>query len=79
MIGKITLVRLGTDGFKIIKIDSTGYQLTEGQDSSEDRMKYYNKYAVGTVISFEEFFTDPDYYTKLHTIVPASSDYVVNV
>ena len=50
----------------------------EGGDN-DVRVAHFKKYEVGTIIGIYDFLSDPDYYTKMYTIVHKSQKYVTNV
>ena len=64
---------------KLIKVDCTGFPVDKEFNQYENRADTFEKYDVGTIITLHDFLNDPDYYTKLYTIVSNSEDYVINV
>lgn len=74
----------GTEKLKIIKAEGVGFPADPtdpegGEGNSDARAEHFKKYEVGTVIGIYDFLSDPDYYTKMYTIVHKSQKYVTNV
>ena len=70
----------GTEKLKLIKAEGVGFSADpEGVDNIDTRAAHFKKYEVGTIIGIYDFLSDPDYYTKMYTIVHKSQKYVTNV
>jgi len=70
----------GTEKLKLIKAEGVGFSADpEGVDNIDDRARHLKKYEVGTIIGIYDFLDDPDYYTKMYSIVHKTEDYVINV
>jgi len=70
----------GTEKLKLIKAEGVGFSADpEGVDNIDTRANHFKKYEVGTIIGIYDFLSDPDYYTKMYTIVHKSQKYVTNV
>ena len=55
---------------RIIKSDGIGFPLDpDGVDNLDMRMENFEKFRPGKTIGIYDFFSDPDYYTKMYTIV----------
>lgn len=66
---KISL-SLRDNKFTIIKIDGVGFALDpKDEENLDERCNHLKKFEPGTIISVYDFFIDPDYYTKMYTIV----------
>ena len=70
----------GTEKMKLVKAEGVGFPADpEGVDNIDDRASHFKKYEVGTIIGIYDFLSDPDYYTKMYSIVQKAEDYVINV
>ncbi len=70
----------GTEKMKLIKAEGVGFPKDpEKVDNIDDRAEHFKKYEVGTIIGIYDFLSDPDYYTKMYSIVHKTEDYVTNV
>ena len=70
----------GTEKMKLLKAEGVGFPADpEGVDNIDDRAAHFKKYEVGTIIGIYDFLSDPDYYTKMYSIVHKTEDYVTNV
>ena len=55
---------------RILKSDGMGFPLDpDGVDNLDMRMENFEKFRPGKTIGIYDFFSDPDYYTKMYTIV----------
>ena len=69
-----------TEKMKLIKAEGVGFPKDpEDVDNIDDRARHFKKYEVGTIIGIYDFLGDPDYYTKMYSIVHEKGDYVTNV
>lgn len=65
---------------RIIKADGLGFPLDpDGVDNLDMRMNNFEKYCPGKTIGIYDFFSDPDYYTKMYTIVNNETGVRINV
>ena len=70
----------GSEKLKLIKAEGVGFPMDpEGVDNLDERAAQFKKFEVGTVIGIYDFLSDPDYYTKMYSIVHKTEDYVTNV
>ena len=70
----------GTEKMKLIKTEGVGFPKDhETVDNIDQRTEHFRKYEVGTIIGVYDFLSDPDYYTKMYSIVHKTEDYVINV
>ena len=70
----------GTEKMKLIKAEGVGFPTDpEGVDNIDERADHFKKYEAGTIIGIYDFLSDPDYYTKMYSIVHKKEDYVTNV
>ncbi len=70
----------GTEKLKLIKAEGVGFPADPNKiDNIDERAAHFKKYEVGTIIGIYDFLSDPDYYTKMYTIVHKSQKYVTNV
>ena len=70
----------GSEKMKLVKAEGVGFPADpEGVDNIDDRASHFKKYEVGTIIGIYDFLSDPDYYTKMYSIVHKTEDYVINV
>ena len=70
----------GTEKMKLVKAEGVGFpQDPQGVDNIDQRTEHFRKYEVGTIIGIYDFLSDPDYYTKMYSIVHKTEDYVTNV
>ena len=69
----------GTEKLKIIKAEGVGFPVDPEGGYKDVRVAHFKKYEVGTIIGIYDFLSDPDYYTKMYTIVHKSQKYVTNV
>ena len=70
----------GSEKMKLVKAEGVGFPADpEGVDNIDDRARHFKKYEVGTIIGIYDFLSDPDYYTKMYSIVHKTEDYVTNV
>ena len=55
---------------RILKSDGMGFPLDpDGVDNLDMRMENFEKFRPGKTMGIYDFFSDPDYYTKMYTIV----------
>lgn len=58
---------------RILKSDGMGFPLDpdgpDGVNNLDMRMENFEKFRPGKTIGIYDFFSDPDYYTKMYTIV----------
>jgi hypothetical protein len=65
---------------RIIKVDGTGFPIDNNMvDNLDARIENFEKFRPGTVIGLYDFFSDPDYYTKMYTIVNNETGVRINV
>ena len=65
---------------RILKSDGMGFPLDpDGVDNLDMRMENSEKYRPGKTIGIYDFFSDPDYYTKMYTIVNNETGVRINV
>ena len=70
----------GSEKMKLDKTEGVGFPADpEGVDNIDDRVAHFKKYEIGTIIGIYDFLSDPDYYTKMYSIVHKTEDYVINV
>tara|TARA_R100000458_G_C8214675_1_gene201014 strand:+ start:587 stop:829 length:243 start_codon:yes stop_codon:yes gene_type:complete len=70
----------GSEKLKLIKVEGIGFPKDhENDDNLDERAAHFKKFEVGTVIGVYDFLSDPDYYTKMYSIVHRKEDYVTNV
>ena len=70
----------GTEKMKLIKAEGVVFPKDpEMSDNIDQRTEHFRKYEVGTIIGIYDFLSDPDYYTKMYSIVQKTEDYVINV
>ena len=70
----------GSEKLKLIKVEGIGFPKDhENDDNLDERAAHFKKFEVGTVIGIYDFLSDPDYYTKMYSIVHRKEDYVTNV
>ena len=70
----------GAEKMKLVKAEGVGFPADpEGVDNIDDRVAHFKKYEIGTIIGIYDFLSDPDYYTKMYSIVHKTEDYVINV
>jgi len=70
----------GAEKLKLIKVEGIGFPKDhENDDNLDERAAHFKKFEVGTVIGIYDFLSDPDYYTKMYSIVHRKEDYVTNV
>jgi len=70
----------GSEKMKLIKAEGVGFPMDpEGSNNIKERIENFRKYEVGTIISIYDFLNDPEYYTKMYSIVHKQEDYVTNV
>ena len=70
----------GAEKLKLIKVEGIGFPKDhENDDNLDERAAHFKKFEVGTVIGVYDFLSDPDYYTKMYSIVHRKEDYVTNV
>ena len=78
-LGIVTRVKDNSVKLRIIKSEGMGFVVDPPDvDNIDSRMETFEKYKPGTLISIYEFYSDPDYYTKMYTIVDDAADYIVN-
>tara|TARA_R110000824_G_scaffold52346_1_gene145223 strand:+ start:844 stop:1089 length:246 start_codon:yes stop_codon:yes gene_type:complete len=81
MIQKLSL-SLQEDTFTILKVDGIGFSKDpEGEENLDSRCEHLKLFEPGTKISVYDFFSDPNYYTKMYSIVNGSkmNGVVINV
>ena len=85
MIQRIVLERItdpgkGLEKLRIVKVEGVGFPKDPDRvDNIDDRAAHFKKFEVGTVMGIYDFLSDPDYYTKMYSIVHKQDDYVTNV
>jgi len=81
---KLALGMFGTSTsgikFQILKTEGVGFAVDPpGHTHLDNRVDHFKKYKPGTIIDYFAFFDDPDYYSKMYTIINLSDDFVNNV
>ena len=72
--------RTGGVKFKILKAEGMGFAIDPpGHSHLDDRADHFKKYKPGPIIDYYAFFDDPDYYSKMYTIIDYTKDFVNNV